>query len=106
MSDTDMQACLRLAEAMVFASATPVLARSLPALTKMVQAHPDGMIAVVSHTATIRLLLCSILGIDPPLYRARIAQDTACLNRIEFSGISNAKVTLLNDTSHYAKTEN
>jgi len=83
-------------------SGLSVLARSLPALAKIVEDHPDQTIAVVSHKATNRLLLCSILGIDPRLYRARISQDTACLNRIEFRDINNARVTLLNDISHYA----
>jgi probable phosphoglycerate mutase len=79
-----------------------VLARSLPALAEIVRAHPDDTVAVVSHKATNRLLLCSILGIDPRLYRARIAQDTACLNAIEFRDINNGRVTLVNDVSHYA----
>jgi probable phosphoglycerate mutase len=84
-------------------SGLAVLARSLPALAKIVADHPDQTLAVVSHKATNRLLLCSLLGIDPRLYRARIAQDTACLNTIEFRDINNARVKLLNDTSHYSK---
>jgi probable phosphoglycerate mutase len=84
-------------------SGLSVLARSLPALAKIVEDHPDQTVAVVSHKATNRLLLCSILGIDPRLYRARISQDTACLNRIEFRDMNNGRVTLLNDISHYAR---
>jgi broad specificity phosphatase PhoE len=79
-----------------------VLARSLPALAKIVEAHPDKSVAVVSHKATNRLLLCSLLGIDPRLYRARLSQDTACLNIIDFLDVNNARVRLLNDISHYA----
>ena len=79
-----------------------VLARSLPALAQIVRDNPDTSVAVVSHKATIRLLLCAILGIDPRLYRARIAQDTACLNVIEFRDVNNGRVTLMNDVSHYA----
>jgi probable phosphoglycerate mutase len=79
-----------------------VLSRSLPALAKIVSDHADETVAVVSHKATIGLLLCSILGIDPRLFRARLSQDTACLNRIEFRDINNGRVTLLNDISHYA----
>ena len=84
-------------------SGLSVLARSLPALAKIVDDHPDETVAVVSHKATIRLLLCSIMGIDPRLFRARLAQDTACLNIIEFRDINNGRVTLMNDISHYAK---
>ncbi len=78
-----------------------VLARSLPALRQIILDHPDQTVAIVSHKATNRLLLCSVLGIDPRLYRARIAQDTACLNKIEFRDPMNARVTLLNDICHY-----
>jgi broad specificity phosphatase PhoE len=84
-------------------SGLAVLARSLPALAKIVEDHPDEIVAVVSHKATNRLLLCSILGIDPRTYRARLSQDTACLNTIEFRDINNGRVTLLNDISHYAE---
>ena len=63
---------------------------------------PGKTVAVVSHKATNRLLLCALLGVDPRLYRARIAQDTACLNAIEFRDVNNGRVTLLNDVSHYA----
>jgi len=84
-------------------SGLSVLSRSLPALAKIVADHPDEVVAVVSHKATNRLLLCSILGIDPRLYRARFSQDTACLNRIEFRDINNGRVTLMNDISHYAE---
>ncbi len=79
-----------------------VLARSLPALAKIVADHANQSVAVVSHKATNRLLLCSILGIDPRLFRARLTQDTACLNIIEFRNINHGQVTLLNDISHYA----
>ena len=79
-----------------------VLARSLPALAQIVRDHPGQTVAVVSHKATNRLLLCAVLGIDPRLYRARVAQDTACLNAIEFRDVNNGRVTLLNDVSHYA----
>jgi len=90
-----------------FATAPPggesglhVLSRSLPALRKIVSDHPDQTVLVVSHKATNRLLLCSLLGIDPRYYRDRLAQDLTCLNVIDFSDPSNGKVVLLNDTSH------
>jgi broad specificity phosphatase PhoE len=83
-----------------------VLARSLPELARIVGAHPNQLVAVVSHKATIRLLLCSVLGIDPRLYRARIAQDTAALNVIDFRDPTQGRVMLMNDISHYRPDEN
>jgi probable phosphoglycerate mutase len=78
-----------------------VLARSLPELHRVIADHPNQKVAIVSHKATNRLLLCSILGIDPRLYRERISQDPACLNLIEFKTSSRGRVTLMNDVSHY-----
>lgn len=83
-----------------------VLARSLPELGRIINDHPNQQVAVVSHKATNRLLLCGVLGIDPRLYRARIAQDTACLNVIDFRDPTRGRVTLLNDISHYRPDEN
>jgi probable phosphoglycerate mutase len=77
-----------------------VLARSWPELARIVDDHPDQTVAIVSHKATNRLLLCAILGIEPRLYRARVGQDLACLNIIEFRGASRGRVVLMNDVSH------
>jgi probable phosphoglycerate mutase len=81
-----------------------VLARSLPELGRIVSDHPGQGVAVVSHKATNRLLLCNILGIEPRLYRTRIIQDTACLNVIEFKDAMIGTVRLMNDISHYSPT--
>ena len=64
--------------------------------------HPGKTVLVVSHKATNRLLLCSLMGIDPRFYRERLAQDLACLNVIDFSDPSRGLVVRLNDISHYA----
>ncbi len=84
-------------------SGLSVLARSLPELRRIILDHPDQTVAVVSHKATNRLLLCSVMGIDPRLYRARVSQDTACLNVIEFRDPMNGRVVVMNDISHYSK---
>jgi probable phosphoglycerate mutase len=46
-------------------SGLAVTARALPALMEILRAHPREKILVVSHKATIRLLLSSLLGFDP-----------------------------------------
>lgn len=81
-------------------SGSAVLARALPALHNMVAEHQGQSVLVVSHTATNRLLLCALLGIDPRRYRDRLAQDLACLNVIEFREPAGARLLLMNDTSH------
>ena len=81
-------------------SGLTVLARALPELARIVADHPGQTVAVASHKATNRLLLCATLGIDPRLYRARIGQDLACLNVIDFRSPAQGRVLLMNDVSH------
>jgi broad specificity phosphatase PhoE len=80
-----------------------VTARALPVLLEIVSAHPDQHILVVSHKATIRLLLSSVLGFDPRTYRDHLDQSPAALNILDFGNPVRARLTLFNDTSHYAE---
>lgn len=79
-----------------------VMARALPALRRIVDRHPDQAVCVVSHKATIRLVLSSLLGVDPRGYRDRLDQAPACLNVVDFKDAVRARLMLYNDTSHYA----
>ena len=83
-------------------SGLSVMARALPVLRAIVVAHPSQTVAVVSHKATIRLLLSSLLGIDARGYRDRLDQAPACLNILDFKDAVRARLMLYNDTSHYA----
>src|SRR6185295_15790722 len=80
-----------------------VTARALPALIEIVRAHPGDKVLVVSHKATIRLLLSSLLGFDPRRYRDNLDQSPAALNIVDFRDMTRARLTLFNDTSHYDK---
>lgn len=79
-----------------------VLGRALPALEEIVRSHPDQSVLVVSHKATNRLMIASLLGIDIRGYRDRLDQRPACLNLLEFKGPGDVRLELLNDVSHYA----
>jgi broad specificity phosphatase PhoE len=83
-------------------SGVAVLARALPVLREIVTAHPGCRVLVVSHKATIRLLLSSLLGIDARGYRDRLDQAPACLNVLDFRDAVHVRLMLFNDTSHYA----
>src|SRR5256884_1854709 len=61
-----------------------VIARALPLLIDLVRNHPGENILVVSHKATIRLLLSSLLGFDPRRYRDNLDQKPAALNIVDF----------------------
>ena len=85
-------------------SGLAVTARALPALLELVRSNPGKMLLVVSHKATIRLLLSSLLGFDPRRYRDNLDQKPAALNIVDFRDPTLARLTLFNDTSHYAAT--
>ena len=78
-----------------------VTARALPALMEIVAHHAGENVLVVSHKATIRLLLSSILGFDPRRFRDNLDQSPAALNIVDFKDPTRARLTLFNDTSHY-----
>ncbi|HKO49732.1 MAG TPA: histidine phosphatase family protein [Polyangiaceae bacterium] len=83
-------------------SGLSVMARALPVVRRIVVANPDRTVAIVSHKATIRLVLCSLLGIDARGYRDRLDQSPACLNALDFKDAVRARLVVYNDTSHYA----
>ncbi|MGI8430772.1 MAG: histidine phosphatase family protein [Chthoniobacterales bacterium] len=86
-------------------SGLAVTARSLPVLLEIVRAHPGETAIIVSHKATIRLLLSSLLGFDPRRYHDNLDQSPAALNIVDFKGAAHARLTLFNSTSHYSTSE-
>jgi len=84
-------------------SGLAVTARALPTLIDLVRKHRGENIMVVSHKATIRLLLSSLLGFDPRRYRDNLDQKPAALNIVDFRDTTRPRLTLFNDTSHYDK---
>ena len=82
-------------------SGVAVLARALPVIREIVSAHVGGQVLVVSHKATLRLVLSSLLAFDPRGYRDRLDQAPACLNVLDFRDPVRVRLMLFNDTSHY-----
>jgi broad specificity phosphatase PhoE len=85
-------------------SGVAVLARSLPVIREIVVAHEGQCVLVVSHKATLRIVISSLLGFDARGYRDRLDQSPACLNVLEFRGPVRARLMLFNDVSHYKST--
>ena len=79
-----------------------VLARALPVIREIVTRHRGERVLVVSHKATIRLVISSLLGFDPRGYRDRLDQAPACVNVLDFRDPVRVRLMLFNDTSHYA----
>lgn len=78
-----------------------VIARALPVIRKIVLEHRGQNVIVVSHKATLRLLISSLLGFDARGYRDRLDQSPACLNVLDFKDPVRARLMLFNDVSHY-----
>lgn len=85
-------------------SGLSVLNRALPALSRLVRDHAGKNLLIVSHKATIRLLIGSFLGFDLRGYRDHLDQSPCALNVLDFKDLSRARLMLFNDISHYEGT--
>lgn len=79
-----------------------VIARALPVIRRIALEHRGQNVIVVSHKATLRLLISSLLGFDARGYRDRLDQAPACLNVLDFKDPVRVRLMLFNDVSHYA----
>ena len=80
-------------------TAWQIAARALPVVEALRERHPDGRVLAVSHKATIRILVCALLGIDVGLFRKRIAQEVGAVTAFEFRS-TGPLLKALNDVSH------
>jgi probable phosphoglycerate mutase len=62
-----------------------VAARALPVVEKIRVEHRSGDVLIVSHKATIRVLVSALLGLDVDLYRARLAQPVGTFTTLELT---------------------
>ncbi len=80
-------------------TAPQIAARALAALNEIRARHTSGQVLAVAHKATIRILVCALLGIDVGLFRKRIAQEVGAATVFEFKD-SGPLLKTLNDLSH------
>jgi broad specificity phosphatase PhoE len=73
----------------------------LPVIREIVLDHRGQNVLIVSHKATLRLIISSLLGFDARGYRDRLDQSPACLNVLDFKDPVRARLMLFNDVSHY-----
>jgi len=59
--------------------------RSSLVLEEIEKTYPTGNILVVSHKATTRIMLCSLLGIDVGRFRDRISMPVASVSMVEMT---------------------
>jgi alpha-ribazole phosphatase len=80
-------------------SAFAVAARAVPAVVRAHREHPNGHVMMVSHKATIRVLVCALLGIPLGRFRERLSCPPASITTLELDG-SRAMLVRLGDVHH------
>ena len=80
-------------------TAIQIAARALPVITEIESNYQDGNVLVVSHKATIRIIICSMLGIDVGRYRDRINALAASVCVVKF-GIYGPMLEVLGDRAY------
>ncbi len=64
--------------------ATSVAARAVKVVQAIRDEYEDGKVLIVSHKATIRIVLCSLIGIDVGRYRYRLSCPTGSVSVVRF----------------------
>ena len=80
-------------------SAILIARRALEVVEEIKRAHSEGNILVVSHKATIRTVLCALLGIDVGRFRYRLGCPVGSVSTVEFKDQGPLLHTLA-DTRH------
>lgn len=83
-------------------TAVQIASRASPVITEIQRRHQTGNVLVVSHKATIRIMLCSLLGIDLGRYRDRIDAPTASVSVVKFD-VHGPLLQRLGDRSHMSE---
>lgn len=66
-------------------TAVAVASRVLRLVEEISRGYPDGNVLLVSHKATIRILICALLGVDVGRYRYRLGCPVASLSVVEMA---------------------
>ena len=80
-------------------SAIMIARRGLQVIEEIKQSFIDGNVMVVSHKATIRIIICALLGIDVGRFRSRLACPVASVSIVEF-GSRGPLLKALADVNH------
>jgi broad specificity phosphatase PhoE len=83
-------------------TAVQVASRALTVISEIEAKYVSGNVLVVSHKATIRIILCSLLGIDLGRYRDRIDAPAASVSIVKMA-IHGPMLEILGDRSYMPK---
>jgi broad specificity phosphatase PhoE len=65
-------------------TAVEIASRASLVVAEIEETYQEGNVLVVSHKATIRIILCSLLGIDLGRYRDRLDMPAASISVVKF----------------------
>ena len=65
--------------------AVAIASRSMQVIEEIKQRYDSGNVLVVAHKATIRIMLCSLMGIDVGRFRYRLGCPVGSVSVVEFS---------------------
>ena len=82
--------------------AVAIAHRSLRVIEEIQGNHESGNVLIVSHKATIRVLLCSLLGMDVGRFRFRLACPVGSVSIVEFKS-EGPLLKALADRSHQSQ---
>jgi probable phosphoglycerate mutase len=80
-------------------TAVHVASRASLVIAEIEEKYTDGNVLVVSHKGTIRILLCSLLGIDLGRYRDRLEMQVASVTVVKFD-VHGPLLQQLGDRTH------
>ena len=83
-------------------AAVVIARRGMSVIEKIKSEFSDGNVLVVSHKATIRIILCSLLGIDVGRFRYRLVCPVGSISVVEFT-LHGPLLTALADRSHLSE---
>jgi broad specificity phosphatase PhoE len=82
-------------------SAFAIAARALPVVLRARREHASGRVLLVSHKATIRVIVCALLGMPLGRFRTHVACPTASITAFEF-GDRGPLLVRIGDVQHLA----
>lgn len=80
-------------------TAVQVVSRAMAVIAEIEDEHRDGNILILSHKTTLRIILCSLLGIDLGRYRDRLDYPVASLSVVSFCQYG-PRLERMGDRSH------
>jgi probable phosphoglycerate mutase len=82
-------------------TAYDIAARAMPVMTRIRERHQSGHVMLISHKATVRVIVCAVLGIPLQRFRTYVACPTTSITTFEF-GAEGPLLVGLGDVHHLA----